>query len=157
MIHIGHEIFGARFTSFREPSWHGLGLVSQTEMDATTALTRIGGDLNYSLHPNFTEIEGELITLPTRTIVRHPSFDDPEYVPLGQVGPDYCLLAPTEVAALWDEYVGQPVETMGVLRRGAMLFITTKLEAMDVKGDEVERYLGLTSPMDGVRAATAEV
>jgi hypothetical protein len=45
---------------------------------------------------------------------------------------------------------------MGVLRRGAMFFITTKLPSIDVFGDEVERYLGVTSPLDGVTALSAE-
>jgi hypothetical protein len=45
---------------------------------------------------------------------------------------------------------------MGVLRRGAMFFITTKLPTIDVKGDEVARYLGVTSPLDGVTALSAE-
>lgn len=153
---MGHAIFGERFLSLRRPAWHGLGLVTETEMSAREALIQVGGDLNVRLHANFTEIEGTLTELPSRSIVRYPTTDDPEHVVLGQVGPDYHLLTPGEVADIWDEYVGQPIETLGILRRGALFFCTTKLPTLDIKGDEVERYLGVCSPMDGQRTASAE-
>jgi hypothetical protein len=125
-------------------------------MSAREALARIGGDLNVRLHPNYTMIDGVLTELPGRSIVRTPTPDDPEHVVLGQVGPDYTLITPGEIADIWDASVGKPIETMGVLRRGALFFCTTKLPTLDVKGDEVERYLGVCSPMDGQRTASAE-
>ena len=151
-----HEIFGERFMSLRQPAWHGLGLVTKEEMNARQALAQIGGDLNVRLHPNFTLIEGELVELPGRSIVREPVLDDPEHVVLGQVGAEYNLVTPGEIADIWDARVGKPIETMGVLRRGALFFCTTRLPTLDIKGDEVERYLGVCSPMDGQRTASAE-
>jgi hypothetical protein len=37
-----------------------------------------------------------------------------------------------------------------------MFFITTKLPTIGIMGDEVERYLGVTSPLDGTAALSAE-
>lgn len=153
---MSHEIFGSRFTSHRVAAWHSIGTVSENEMSAREALSQIGGDLNVRLHPNFTLIDGTLTDLPGRSIVRYPTSDDPEHVVLGQVGPDYTLITPGEIADIWDASVGKPIETMGVLRRGALFFCTTKLPTLDIKGDEVERYLGVCSPMDGQRTASAE-
>lgn len=151
-----HELFGERFATLREPAWHGLGLVLQEEISARDALDRIDGNVEVKLTPNFTEVEGQRIELPSRTIVRYPTVDDAEFVTLGSVGPEYELLSPTVMAEIWDESVRRPIETIGLLRRGALLFITTKLPTIDVKGDEVERYLGVSSPMDGQRSASAE-
>jgi len=126
-------------------------------MNAREALAHIDGDLNVRLHENFTQIEGELVPLPTRTIVRHPTFDDPNFALLGQAGPEYSLITPGDVADLWDEHVGRSIETMGCLRGGAIFFCTTRLPTLDVRGDEVETYLAAFSPMDGQRSASAEI
>ena len=154
---MAHDIFGERFLSLRQPAWHGIGTVSETPMTAREALTHIGGDLNYALFPNCCMVEGELVDLPSRTICRYPTPDDPQFAVLGNVGPEYTLLTPREVCDIWDQAVAQPVETMGVLRRGGLFFCTSKLPTIDVRGDEVEMYLGLSSPMDGERSASTEI
>jgi len=126
-------------------------------MTAREALLHIDGDLSIRLHENFTQIEGELVPLTTRSIVRHPTLDNPEYAVLGQAGPEYSLITPGDVADLWDAHVGCPIETMGCLKQGAIFFCTTRLPTLDVKGDPVEMYLAAFSPMDGQRSASAEI
>ena len=157
---MAHEIFGERFLD-RSAAWHRVGLQCvQEKLRAVPALKRIKGDFNVTLRPLFfTTPEGEPQRSGFHQIVRSPTDDDPEYVPLGQpVSADYTPFPPRNVCDAWDKAMPQNVivETMGVLRRGAMFFITTKLPTIDVRGDAVERYLGVTSPLDGATALSAE-
>jgi len=79
--------------------------------------------------------------------------------PCGQpVSGEYTPFPPHDVCDAWDNAMPSEVcvETMGVLRRCEMFFITAKLPSIGVRGDEVERYLGITSPLDGVTALSAE-
>lgn len=154
---MGHELFSDRFLSRRRAAWHEIGQVVNEDMGAVAALERIRADLNYSLRPTFTEIDGVLVDLPGRSIVRHPTPDDPQHVVMGNVGPEYQLITPREIAEIFDRAVGKPVETIGVLRRGGLFFVTTALPMMDIKGDPVEMYLGIASPMDGVRSVSTEI
>lgn len=158
---MAHEIFGDRFLD-RRAAWHKVGLQCVKEkLRAIPALKKIGGDFDVSLRPlYFLTPDNEQQQSEFHQIVRYPTKDDAEYVPLGQpVSADYTPFPPRDVCAAWD--VAMPervfVETMGVLRRGAMFFITTKLPSIGVRGDEVERYLGVTSPLDGVTALSAEI
>jgi hypothetical protein len=73
----------------------------------------------------------------------------------GMVGPEYTLVTPDTAARIWDEHVGAPVETMGILKSGECLFITAKLPSFDVKGDEVEDYLAFCSWMKAGVASLA--
>ena len=153
---MSHNIFNERFISLRRPAWHGLGVVHEDEIGARESLQRIGGQPLITLEPLYTEVGEERVLLPNRSIFRHPTVDDAEYVHLGIVGPRYELLTLEDVANIWDAVVGSPIETMGILQRGANAFLTSKLPAIDVKGDEIERYIGVTTPLDGMRVATAE-
>jgi phage/plasmid-like protein (TIGR03299 family) len=153
---MSHNIFNERFISLRRPAWHGLGIVHEDEIGARESLTRIGGQPVITLEPLYTEVGETKVLLPNRSILRHPTADDPEFVHLGVVGPRYELLTLEDVANIWDAVVGRPIETMGILQRGANAFLTSKLPAIDVKGDEIERYIGVTTPLDGMRVATAE-
>ncbi len=157
---MAHEIFGERFLD-RRAAWHRVGLQCVAEkLRAIPALKKIKGDFNVTVRPLFyTTPEGEPQTSGFHQIVRCPTDDDNHYVPLGQpVSGDYTPFAPRDVCTAWDKAMPSDVivETMGVLRRGAMFFITTKLPTIGIRGDEVERYLGITSPLDGVRALSAE-
>lgn len=150
------NIFGERFISNRIPAWHNLGRVATEPMGAMEALTEMGEPVT-TLEPITTIVNGEVFELPNRVIMRHPTDDDPEYVPFGIVGNEYHLLLASDVCSVWDEFVAQPIETIAFLARGSNFFITSKLPAIDVKGDEVEMYLGATAPLDGSKMASTEV
>jgi len=157
---MAHEIFGDRFLD-RKAAWHNVGLQCVAEkLRALPALKKINGDFDVTLRPLFyTTPEGKPQESGFHQIVRFPTDDDHEYVPLGQpVSADYTPFQPRIICEEWDKTMPRDVivETMGVLRRGAMFFITAKLPTFDVHGDEVERYLGVTSPLDGVTALSAE-
>lgn len=158
------NIFGKRFTSRERPAWWDVGKqnVHHEDMTARKALTTIGEydveTVPLILNPAAgSDLLGHDIPVAHRAIVRHPVTDDPQPRVFGVVGPEYQLITPRDVAVLWDEHVAQPIQTMGALRNGSMLFVTTALPSLDVKGDPVENYMGLFSPMDGARAASVEV
>lgn len=157
---MAHEIFGDRFLD-RKAAWHRVGQQCVTEkLRALPALKKIKGDFDVTLRPlYYLTPDNEQQQSGFHQIVRYPTRGDNEYVPLGQpVRAGYTPFPPHEVCDAWDKAMPETVivETMGVLRRGAMFFITTKLPSIGVRGDEVERYLGVTSPLDGVTALSAE-
>lgn len=130
----------------------------EEELSAGEALRKIDGDFDVELKPLYFKLGGQEVVSGFNQILRCPTKDDDEYVPFGQpVGKDYRAFRPRELCKVWDAALADArVETMGVLRRGAMFFITTKLPTIDVCGDEVARYLGVTSPLDGKSALSAE-
>jgi len=144
-------IYGNRFYSLREPAWHGLGHVSQTEIGAVEALN-VAGDYNIDVVALAAPAYPDL-TITQRAIVRLPNATDSKPYLLSIVGPEYTAVAPRVAAELWDKTVVHPVETLGVLREGADMFITTKLPAFDVRGDPCDSYMLLRSPLkQGVSA-----
>lgn len=155
---MAHEIFGERFLD-RKAAWHNVGLQNvKEELCAVDALKKIDGDFNVALEPLYYKLGRKMFYSGFYQILRAPTKDDRQFVPLGEpVKKNYRPFTPRQMCGVWDVALGDAtVETMGVLRRGAMFFITTKLPAIGVLGDEVERYLGVTSPLDGVTALSAE-
>lgn len=152
-----HEIMDSRFYGNRQGAWHGLGTVNDKSQTAQETLQLIGSykitlePIGVPTHPG--------LTLPEhRVILRHPTDGDEKFRSFGMVGPEYTLVTPDTAARIWDEHVGAPVETMGILRDGECLFITAKLPSFEVgpkgQGDEIEDYLAFCSWM---RAGTASL
>lgn len=163
---MSHDIFGQRFYNrSNEPAWHGLGVNNPEELPALHVLREMLGEPVVTLQPVYTKVDGDAeFQLPWhRVVLRHPTEEDPEYRPFSVVSKDYHLITSGDVCRVWEENVKDPrtgafvpVETMGFLRNGSTFFITSRLPAIDVKGDEVEMYLGAQAPLDGVRAASTE-
>lgn len=157
------NIFGERFTSRDRAAWwdRGKGHVHHDDKTARVAYQEMGPyevelmDLYGDLHID--DDTDTRLEIPNRAIVRKPTWDDATTAVYGIVGKDYELITPETTVALWDEHVAQPISTMGALRDGRILFITTALPTIDVKGDPVENYMGFLSPMTGGDAASVEV
>ena len=149
---MAHELFGERFFGHRQPAWHKLGVVMQERMSAVDAFRKIG---EYSIRtsPCYAEVAGTMQTINRQAIIREKTAKGEAESVLGIVGPDFRPIGPLASCSIFDEAVNEAVETMGSLRDGAVLFITTKLPTFDVKGDEVEDYLCVVNPMDGGSAA----
>ncbi|MDM7940121.1 MAG: DUF932 domain-containing protein [Methanothrix sp.] len=150
---MSHDLFGERFLSNRQPAWHGLGLIVPEGVSATEAFSR--------LTPYDVELQGLRLEsgkkIEQRAVVRQPVPDDPEEVVFGIVGKDYTLIPPIDICRIWDDAVARPVETIGALGRGEILFVSTYLPEFDIKGDPVESYLLLTSPYSGWEALNIRV
>jgi len=149
---VAHNLFGDRFGDARQPAWHSLGQVFAEEISATTALKRIG---KYEVRLAPAEAAGT--PLQKNAILRSPTTDDPETRVFGIVGEDYTLLTPQDVCSIYDEHVGQPIETIGALGFGETFFLSTQLPTLDVRGDEVENYLLISNPMTGLQSAEIRV
>jgi hypothetical protein len=108
------------------------------------------------MEPIYVVVDGATIPVAGyRAAMRHPTADDPEYRTFNVVSEGYQPITMADVATVCDEHIAKPVETMGILGHGERGFVTFRLPAIDVKGDEVEMYLGATYSF--TTAATAEV
>src|SRR4051812_32064266 len=142
---MAHNLFGDRFFSFRRPAWHGLGQVLDEQLNATQAFDTIGAYDVYT--ENLVTASG--IACPNKAVMRAPTAGEDKPTVLSVVSADYVLVSPRQVVNAWDGAVTRCVETIGALGAGETLFISTKLPTLDVKGDEVENYMLLASPMTG--------
>lgn len=149
---MSHNLFGERFGDARQPAWHELGQVFETEVSATSALKKIG-----DYHVELVGAKAGNVSLQKNAILRRPTTDDPETRVFGIVGEEYVLLTPQDVCSIYDEHVGKPVETIGALGLGETFFLSTQLPTLDVKGDEVENYLLISNPMTGLQSAEIRV
>jgi len=153
---MAHEIFGERFLDNRQPAWHGIGQVVHEPVGALEGLERIG-IYDVERRPVFTyDDAGELIEIPFKALHR-PATEDAEQETWNVVTEDYSLVTPADFCRMWDEHVAQPVETIGAIRSGKQLFITTELPQFSVKGDEMKNYLMALNGMDGRHGAQVVV
>ena len=147
---MSHEIFGERYLNHRQPAWHGLGLtITDRQVGACDAL-KLMGPYDIHMEPLFMK-DGTAVE--RQAIVRDATDKGEAAKVLGTVGMEYRPIGPLATCLAYDEAVGQPVETIGALRDGAVLFITVKLPNWSVAGDEIEDYLLVVNPMDGLEAA----
>ena len=141
---MAHEIFNEKFFNRdRKPAWHGLGINLEIDIDAREAFRRVGP---YHLHmePLLTDTG---IPVQERAVVREPVNPEEQPSILGVVGKDYNLIGPEEVCQIWDTAVERPVETLGVLKEGRILFVTARLPQTQVKTDEIQNYMLLSAHM----------
>lgn len=143
---MAHEIFGERFFGKqRQPAWHGLGKVMDVPVTAIQAFEDMGA---YNIHAeklyraNGLPVQGQ-------AIVREVTAKGEAEAVIGIVGPDFMPIGPRVTCEVYDKTVAKPVETIGCLRDGETIFVSTKLPSIDVKGDEVAMYLLLVNPMGG--------
>jgi phage/plasmid-like protein (TIGR03299 family) len=148
---VAHEIFGKRFLSNREPAWHGLGIVLEDKRVTAVEALRMMGE--YSIRTEQLVTANGGLEAPRKAIIREATNKGEAEKVLGTVGPDFHPIGPLATCSIWDEAVDVPVETIGALRDGAHLFISTKLPKFSVKGDEVQDYLLVSNPMDGGESA----
>lgn len=162
---MAHNIWSSRFfNKDRKPAWHGLGINSEEDISAVQALEIVEGDYEVNLRPLVARMgatgRSSGLEIPYSIIVREPTDDDPEHRVFGSpVSSDYVLIGPREATEIFDEAVGNvhdlshPVETLGILKQGQELFITTRTKSFDVMGEEIQSYLFFYSPMYSDKAA----
>ncbi len=153
-----HNIFGNRFYGNREPAWHKLGIVSNKEQSGAEAITSLGGGYWLEKRP----VTVTLNNAPTETgdfaIVRSALPDDPEERVFGYTTDRYNILQPLDAVELFDEKVGEPVETLGMLGKGERLFLTWKMPETEVVKEDVVQWYGFCAiGFDGVMGASLNV
>lgn len=142
------NIFGNRFYGHREPAWHGLGYVTDNDMTANEVLD-IVGRYEFVKRPFYVQMNGQLQESDEFAIVRTVTNDDPIERSFGTVTQWYNIVQPSTIADLFDDNVGRPVETMGMLGKGEKLFLTWQLPTIDIRGDEIKMYGLVVSGYDG--------
>ena len=150
----------ASFASLREPAWHGLGTVLESEV-STAEMLKVAhlADWNVRL---------EDIVMPGRThrnyfaTVRTNPFDGENDV-LGVVGERYNVLQNEELFAFGDNILdGARWETAGSIKNGTVVFGSLALEresVIDKNGvaDKVNTYLLVHTSHDGSLAIQASI
>lgn len=149
---MAHEIFGKRFASLRQPAWHGLGLVLDVPTSATDALNQMG---SYEVHTEPVFLK-DGTQLEQQAVIRDATADAAAKV-LSVMGPEFRPLGPLATCRAFDLAVDKPIETIGSLKDGETLFVTTKLPSVDIRGDEVEMYLVVINPMGGKKAVRVRI
>ena len=147
---MAHNIHKEKFLSHRKPAWHGLGLVVDKPVSAIEASRRIG------IPRIYTE------SIKTKTGLAIPDYKaiiskekGSKKTVLSVVSRDYQEITHGDFVNLWHRATGgAPIETIGVLGKGEVLFITTKLPSFEVRGEELENYLLAYNPLSGVEAVT---
>lgn len=152
-------IWANRFWNRDEfPAWHSLGINSLEPISALEALNRIGKYTVYKAPLVATVGDGELLEVPYSIITCAPTKDRPSVTTFGApVSNDYELIGPEDACRIWDECVTQPIETLGVLKEGAELFISAKIKQIDILGDQVDMYQVWDNPMYSNEAAVGVV
>ena len=140
--------FGERFFMNREPAWHGLGIVSDEPTSATDAFKQLS-PYDIVMMPSNIDIGEGYVPTDYRAITRTPVEDDPFHRVFGMVKSQYVILPPTELCAIYDEVVGQPIETMGAINDGITFFFTIELPSIGIKGDEVRQFIVVCPTYDG--------
>jgi hypothetical protein len=152
-----HQLLGRRFFEYnphkRVTAWHGLGIALDEKIPALQVMHKLG-EVVVTREPVLVELPGgRLIDVPGRyVLLRHPVPEDDQYVPCGVVTEDYELVSHVEAAGIWDQYVGRYIQTMGFLYGGRAMFISTPLQDIDVRGEEVKLNLALVNWIDGTTA-----
>lgn len=141
---MGHGILGKRIILRGEPGWHSIGRVFSLEDFVTIpeAINEVAGDIEIVKIPLQYEVDGNMVESGWSAIVRKPTHDDGEYINFGAASNSWNFSTYQEygkaLSGLSDRY---PVETCGVLHRGARLFIALRSEDFAVLGkDEIKNY-----------------
>ena len=150
----------ASFASLREPAWHGLGTILESEVTTSEMLK--------AAHLDNWDVRCEPISLPGRyhreayATVRTNPFDGEADV-LGIVGERYKVLQNEDLFAFGDNILdGARWETAGSIKNGKVVFGSLALEresVIDPTGvaDKVKSYLLVHTSHDGSLAIQASI
>lgn len=144
---MAHEVESMFYAG--ETPWHGLGKKVAGLQTAEEAIAAAGLDWEVDLVPIYTRTDDQYKKVPDRLAVRRLK-DQRIY---GLVTPKYTPIQNREAFHFFDGVVGEKkaiYETAGSLRNGERTWIMANLKGtVDVKGDEIKRYLILMNSHDG--------
>ena len=150
----------ASFASLREPAWHGLGTILDTEVTTSEMLA--------AAHLNGWDVRCDTIDLPGRShrdffaVTRRNPFDGERDV-LGVVGERYKVVQNEDLFSFADNLLdGGRWETAGSIKNGRVVFGSLALEretVLDPNGvsDKVKSYLLVHASHYGSTAVQASI
>ena len=154
----------ASFASFREPAWHNLGTVFDTEKNTNEML--VAANLNnWNVRLEDLEIPASLVSDKSyQYVVRTNPTDKTQTDVLGIVGERYVPLQNEDLFSFGDNILdgGGRWETAGSIRGGRVVFGSLALEretVLDPNGvaDVVKTYLLINTSHDGSIAIQASI
>jgi len=154
----------ASFASFREPAWHNLGTVFDTEKNTNEML--VAANLNnWNVRLEDLEIPSSLVSDKSyQYVVRTNPTDKSQTDVLGIVGERYVPLQNEDLFSFGDNILdgGGRWETAGSIRGGRVVFGSLALEretVLDPNGvaDVVKTYLLINTSHDGSIAIQASI
>ena len=154
----------ASFASFREPAWHNLGTVFDTEKNTSEML--VAANLNnWNVRLEDLEIPSNLVSDKSyQYVVRTNPTDKSQTDVLGIVGERYVPLQNEDLFSFGDNILdgGGRWETAGSIRGGRVVFGSLALEretVLDPNGvaDVVKTYLLINTSHDGSIAIQASI
>ena len=154
----------ASFASFREPAWHGLGVVF-TEEKNTAEMLEAANLSNWNVRLEDMEIPSHLTSDKNyQYVVRTNPTDATQTDVLGVVGERYHVLQNEDLFSFGDNILdgGGRWETAGSIRGGRVVFGSLALERetiLDPNGvaDKVKTYLLINTSHDGSIAIQASI
>lgn len=154
----------ASFASFREPAWHNLGTVFDTEKNTSEMLAAANLN-NWNVRLEDLEIPSSLVSDKSyQYVVRTNPTDKSQTDVLGIVGERYVPLQNEDLFSFGDNILdgGGRWETAGSIRGGRVVFGSLALEretVLDPNGvaDVVKTYLLINTSHDGSIAIQASI
>lgn len=159
------SLFGERFYGRREPAWHGLGVVMDADLTVSQAMEQVDIGFAITKAPNFAHIDSideetggyKTLRIPTDSysVIREPTFDDPEHRVLATVGEQWTPIQAKDLARMLDPISEKyPVETLGAIGHGEKIFITLDAGKGVIAGEEHDLFYLVTDHRDGGGALT---
>ena len=150
----------ASFASLREPAWHGLGTVLESEV-STSEMLEVAHLAGWNVRLEDVDLPGRSHKNYFATVRTNP-FDGQDDV-LGVVGERYQVLQNEDLFAFGDNILdGARWETAGSIKNGTVVFGSLALEresVIDKNGvaDKVNTYLLVHTSHDGSLAIQASI
>lgn len=148
----------AGFVSYKQPAWHGLGKVIETELSVEEAIKFANLDFLVEKAPNIHRIPGQEDVISTNSFFTYRT--DTNFVLGDKLGTQYHVVQNEEALSVVEGLIKEGkviVETAGSLRNGATVFMCCKLpEPIVIKGsDEIRQYVVIAAGHDGQTAIMA--
>ena len=150
----------ASFASLREPAWHGLGTVLESEV-STSEMLEVAHLAGWNVRLEDVDLPGRSHRNYFATVRTNP-FDGEADV-LGIVGERYNVLQNEDLFAFGDAILdGARWETAGSIKNGTVVFGSLALERESIidangVGDKVKSYLLVHTSHDGSLAIQASI
>lgn len=140
------NLLGEMFYGWRSPGWHGKGITTTTPCTAMEALNLIQGEYEVETRPLYMPDHinpGKFVPVDDYiAVVRKPMPIDPHIRVFGIEKEGFKTFdGPRELCLAWDKHVDTPVETIGVIGQGETFFLTSQMDGLSIKGDDLNTYL----------------
>lgn len=155
---MGHNILENMFAG-KESAWHNLGVVDGSLNSAVAAVYVAG--MNYDIYKAPLTVhtpDGQIIPFDSFAIMRGPTVNDDNHVPLGTCSADYEFFQNYEIAGRIDQLAsetGWKFSTAGVLGKGETIFICLDMGQTQIGGEDVSRYFTYVETRNGKTVARA--